>query len=170
MKKVSLILVALALSLSAESFSITQNIKVTNSRPIYETVTKQIPYQECRDIQVPTRGAYRSNSSDPIGTLIGGVAGGILGNQVGKGNGRTVATIGGAIVGSLVGNNLSNNRGDYYEESSYQMQQRCGTRYETNHVREFVGYENIAHFQGRKIIKITPHKQSYITVVHTFEY
>lgn len=171
MKKIALILTALALSLSASSFTKTHKLKVISSTPMYQNIVKQIPYQECWDERVPYRHQnYPSSYDSSLGTLIGGVAGGILGNQIGKGRGKTVATVSGAIIGTLVGNNLSQER--YYHESrpSHVTRQRCETRYTQSYQEEFIGYKNIAYHHGREIVKITPHKQRFITVTSTFYY
>ena len=45
-----------------------------------------------------------SQSSLPIGALLGAVAGGALGSQVGKGNGSIAAGIAGAALGGYAGN------------------------------------------------------------------
>ncbi|WP_024953714.1 glycine zipper 2TM domain-containing protein [Sulfurospirillum arcachonense] len=171
MKKIAIILTVAAISLSAGSFTSSEKVKVTHSKPIYKTVTTSVPYQECWDEQVPVQ-RYRSshrNSSNPFGTLIGGVAGGILGNQVGKGRGKTVATIGGALIGTMVGHNLSNNqRRDSYR--SYETQQRCSTRYTQTSEERFVGYKNIGYYNGHKIVKVAPRKLRYISINKTIHY
>lgn len=171
MKKILLLIIALSLSLSANSFERTQKVKVVSSTPIYRTVAQDIPYTQCYDEPMHySRNSYGRRESDSgLGTLIGGVAGGIIGNQVGKGRGKTMATIGGAIVGGIVGNNLSQTR--YYDASdSLHVRQRCDTRYHTNYVQEFVGYKNVAYFQGHQIVKITPQREHYIYINKTIHY
>lgn len=173
MRRVTIIWTVLALSLSAGSFTTTQKVRVSHSKPIYKTIEKKVPYTKCWTEEVPRRHySYRSSHNDnPIGTIIGGVAGGILGNQVGKGRGKTVATIGGALIGSMVGHNLSNQ--EYRVDDSYyttSTEKRCTTKYKTKYVEEFIGYKNIAYINGNKIVKITPHKKRYIRVTKTYHY
>lgn len=173
MKKIAIILTLAAVILQANSYTIEDKVRVTKSKPIYKTVTNRIPYQECWNEDVPVRKfrqSHRSSyarSSDPFGSLIGGVAGGILGNQVGKGRGKTVATIGGALIGTIVGHNLSNRgerrqRRDSY--TSYESQQQCSTRYTETSEERFMGYKNIGHYKGKKIVKISQRKLRYIPI------
>lgn len=168
MKKLTLILTTLALSLNAGTFSTTEKIRVVDWKPLYKTVERSTPYQECYDVQVPKRNHHYSSSSDPFGTIIGGVAGGIIGNQVGKGRGKTIATIGGALVGSMVGHNLS--RQDRYYETQYVYEKRCTTRYEKEFFEEFIGYKNIAYYKGEKIVKISPNKMNFIRLNKSIHY
>jgi uncharacterized protein YcfJ len=170
MKKLAIILTAFAVSLSAGSFTIQDEARVTHSKPIYKTVTKKIPYQECWDEQVPVRRGRYSSNDDYLGPLIGGAAGGIIGNQIGGGSGKTVATVGGAILGTIVGSNLS--KGDrYYDEGPrYVTKQRCSTRYHSEDEEKFVGYKNIANYKGKKIVKISQRKLRYIPIDITVRY
>jgi uncharacterized protein YcfJ len=172
MKKITLILTSLALSLSASSFTKSEKIRVVSTTPIYQTVVKKTPYQECWEEQISYRNQnYRASRHDnSLGTLIGGVAGGILGNQIGKGRGKTVATVGGAIIGTIVGNNLSRDNHHYNAPPSYQTRQRCTTRYTESYEKKFVGYKHIAYFHGKKVVKVIPHKQKFITITKTFHY
>jgi uncharacterized protein YcfJ len=164
MKKIAIILTTAILALQANSFTITDEVKVKSSKPIYKTITKRIPYQECWDESVPVRrssGNYNNNY--PIGTIIGGVAGGVIGHQVGRGRGKDLATVGGAIIGSIVGFNMSKSqRRDSYR--TYETKQRCVTRYNENEEEKFIGYKNIGHYKGKRIIKISNRKLRYIPI------
>lgn len=166
MKKITLLLTTALLALQAGSFTITDEVKVKRSKPVYKTITKRIPYQECWNEEVPVRrynNTYES-SSNPLGVIIGGVAGGILGNQVGGGRGKDLATVGGALIGSFVGHNLSqrNNRRESY--TSYETQRRCTTRYNTSEKEKFIGYKNVGFYKGKKIVKISNRKLNYIPI------
>lgn len=155
MKKLILIpCLFLGLSLSAESIHYTESVDVISSEPIYKTITKRTPYQECWDEEVTHDGSDES----PIGALIGGIAGGILGHQVGGGSGKTAATVGGAIVGTLVGKNLS----DKNSQPSSSMQRRCVTKYQEESSEKLVGYKNIANYKGKTITKYTKTPQDTI--------
>lgn len=164
MKKITIILATAILALQANSFTITDSVKVKNSKPVYKTITKRIPHQECWDESVPVRRSNRNYNNDyPIGTIIGGVAGGVIGHQVGGGRGKDLATVGGAIIGSIVGHNLSNNqKRDSY--TTYETRQRCVTRYSETQEEKFIGYKNIAHYKGKRITKISNRKLRYIPI------
>lgn len=111
------ILLALPLAASAEGYSRTE----------YVTVSQ--PRQQCWNEQVAVSG--RNND----GALVGGIAGGIIGNQIGRGNGRVAATAVGAVTGAIVGERLSGNHG-----VSYRTVQRCNTVYEQVQVPRTVTY------------------------------
>lgn len=173
MKKIAIILTLAALALQANSYTTTQRVKVTHSTPIYKTVTKRIPIQQCwnEQVQVQTHNTRSyNNSSNPVGTLLGGVAGGIIGNQVGRGRGKTVATIGGAFLGTIVGHNLSQRDSYRNQESHYETRQRCSTTYSESVEEKFMGYKNIAHYKGQKIVKISQRKLRFIPIARTINY
>ncbi|WP_458699733.1 glycine zipper 2TM domain-containing protein [Sulfurospirillum sp. 1307] len=162
MKKIVTILTVAIIGLQANSFTLTDRARVIKSTPIYKTVTKRVPYQECWNEEVPVRrGSY--NDDYPIGTIIGGVAGGVIGHQVGKGRGNDLATVGGAIIGSLVGHNLSKHE-RRYESTSYETRKRCVTKYQESYEEKFVGYKNIAKYKGRRIVKISNNRLRYIPI------
>ncbi len=169
-----LVLVASTLIAQANSFTLTDYVKVEKSKPKYENVIRRTPYEECWDERVPVRRGYRQRgrSNNGVGALIGGVAGGILGHQVGGGRGKTVATIGGAIIGSIVGNNLSNRNynDNSYEYTTYKTKRRCKTRYDESTQRKFVGYKNTGYYKGKKIVKFSQRKLNYIPINITIEY
>jgi len=172
MKKIAIILTTAILALQANSFTITDEARVTHSKPIYKTIIKRVPYQECWDEEVPVRRYNSSydNSQNPLGILIGGVAGGIIGNQVGKGRGKDLATVGGALIGTVVGHNLSKRRHQRDSYTSYESRKKCVTRYNESEKEKFIGYKNIAHYKGRKIIKISQRKLRYIPITIRINY
>ena len=158
-----LAIVGVVMSLNAESISFSDSVRVVKSEPVYRTVTKKVPYQECWDEQVPV---YSNNGGDgTLGALIGGVAGGIIGNQVGRGGGKTAATVGGAIIGTLVGKNLSKSDSQP-NGTAYKTQRRCVTKYTESQEEKFVGYKNMANYKGKTIIKYsdTPLKVIHLNV------
>jgi len=173
MKKITIILAMAFIALQANSFTITDKAKVTHSKPIYKTVIKRAPYQECWDEEVPVRrydNSYEKNSN-PLGIIIGSVAGGIIGHQVGKGRGKDFATVGGALIGTVVGHNLSQ-RGHKRRNSyrDYDTVQRCETKYTKSSMEKFVGYKNIAYYNGKKIVKRSQRKLRYIPINITIHY
>jgi len=163
MKKITLLLTTAILALQANSFTITDEVRVTSSTPAYKTITKRIPYQECWDENVPVQRSNGYSDSYPIGTIIGGVAGGVIGHQIGGGRGKDLATVGGAIIGSLVGHNLSRQkrRNSY---TTYETRQRCVTRYSENEEEKFIGYKNIGYYKGKRIVKISNRRLRYIPI------
>ena len=168
MKKIITILTLATLALQANSFTITDRARVIKSEPVYKTITKRIPYQECWEENVPMQrydNQYERRDENPLGLLIGSIAGGIIGNQVGRGRGKTAATVGGALIGGMVGHNLSKRdrpiRDSY---TSYENRQRCVTRYTQDQQEKFMGYKNIANYKGRRIVKVSNKRLRYIPI------
>lgn len=171
MKKLILAFILLfsSINIFAASFSYTEYVEVTRSEPVYRTIIKRIPYQECWDEEVPVEYDDEGNMiEDNIGPLIGGVAGGIIGHQIGKGSGKTAATIGGAIVGTIVGKSLS--KKDRYYERGYKRVRRCRTRYEEHEERIQRGYKNYAFYNGREIVKFSKRPLKRIKIDVTISY
>ncbi|WP_456322647.1 glycine zipper 2TM domain-containing protein [Hydrogenimonas sp.] len=164
MKKMLIAAIFTASALFAESFSWHETVRVIKSEPVYKTVTIRTPSEECWDEEVPV---YDNGGDGTVGAVIGGAAGGILGHQVGRGGGKTAATVGGAIIGTLVGKNLSErNR----QRPRYRMQRRCKTRYIEREENRFVGYKNIAHYKGHRIVKYSDEPLKYIDMTITVSY
>jgi len=147
------------------SSSITIELPVTHSEPIYRTVTKRVPYQECYDKTEQVR-IFCGNDSDEniigIDTLIGITAGVILGNQIGKGNGRSAAKVLGGIAGGLASNGMRNSNNDYcYEERKRRV---CETNYEQSTSKRQIGYKLCAKIEGKEICTSSKSKLSSIDV------
>ncbi|MGB6020633.1 MAG: glycine zipper 2TM domain-containing protein [Sulfurimonadaceae bacterium] len=107
-------------------------VKVLHSRPIYEEV---VTYRECR----PNHNKHQIDGHK--GAIIGGVVGGIIGSRVASKH-KLPHTIGGAVTGAIIGATLNRHR------------QRPAPYCE--HVEQrLVGYENIAYWGGRKIVRIS---------------
>ncbi len=171
MKKIflSVILLLLGSNIFAASFSYVEYVEVIRSEPIYRTITKRIPYQECWYEEVPVEHSYNGGIDDNVGALIGGVAGGIIGHQIGEGGGKTAATVGGAIIGTLVGKNLSK-KSDAYIERGYKKVKRCRTRYEERQERIQRGYRNYAFYNGKKIVKFSKRPLKRLKINVTVSY
>jgi uncharacterized protein YcfJ len=175
MKKL-LSLVALATFLQAETIQFTEYVSVRSSTPQYETVSESVPYQECHQEQVPVQQVSQRRYHDNVaGSILGGAIGGVLGHQVGRGRGKDAATIGGAILGTIVGGNtIGAHQRDYqpaYQPVSYQTRQNCTTRYRQSRAhRELRGYENVAYYKGKRIVKYSNQRLSSIPVTVTIDY
>ena len=147
------------------SSSITINLPVIHSEPIYRTVTKRVPYQECYDKTEQVR-IYCENDSDEnmigIDTLIGITAGVVIGNQLGKGNGRSAAKVLGGIAGGLVSNGMRNsNNGSCYEDRKRRV---CETHYKQSTSNRIIGYKLCAKIEGKEICTSQKSKLSSIDV------
>ncbi len=152
MKKL-LTLLALGALAQAETMQFTEYVVVSESRPQYQLLSQREPYQECYERERAPKRVYHDNVT---GSVIGGAIGGVLGHQVGRGKGKDAATIGGAILGTIVGGNVITNEQRYRPQRVYPSRQECTTRYRQGPRRqELVGYENIAYYKGKRIVKFS---------------
>lgn len=163
MKKIATLLVVASSFVWAQSYTYTENVRVIKSEPIYRTVTKKVPVEECWDEYVPVEP---QGGDGTLGAVIGGVAGGILGSQVGKGSGKTAATVGGALVGTMVGKELGERSAP---PPGYQTQRRCRTSYQETE-EQISEYRNIAKYHGYEIIKFSSYPLKEIPVTITISY
>ncbi len=180
MKKLLIVSMILGSQVFAGGSHYTEYVSVVKSKPTYEHVITRVPYQECRNVNVPARYSNYRNShnnyqrADSGTAIVGGIIGGVLGHQIGKGHGKDVATIGGAIIGSLIGQN--SRRPQRYNAvydsgySSCQTQRRCTTRYREVSERRFMGYKNIAYYKGRKIVRYSDRRLATIPINVTIDY
>lgn len=154
-------------ALSAESFSTTEYVNVSNSIPIYSTVDEDIPTEQCQDVKEQIQSG--TQNADVVGAVAGGAIGGVLGHQVGGGRGKTVATVGGAILGVLAGQNIGS-KYNTPEGNSYRIVRRCETVYTTKSRKVLSGYTNIAKLKGQEIRIESDHRLKQIPVTATYSY
>lgn len=168
--KVSYLLAAMILgssALSAESFSTTEYLKVSNSIPIYDSVNEDVPSEQCQDVREEVQSG--TQNADVVGAVAGGAIGGVLGHQVGGGKGKTAATVGGAILGVLAGQNIGS-KYNTPQGDSYRVVRKCQTVYTTRSRKVLSGYTNIAKLKGQeiRIESDQPLKQIPVTVTYSY--
>jgi uncharacterized protein YcfJ len=115
--------------------------RVINARPIYQTVTIEVPNESCR---VQTVEHYERRGGDSFtGTLVGGLVGAAIGHELGHGRGQATAV--GGIIGATIGNDA--NRGSRVVR--YRDQEVCNTYYRTEYENRIVGYDVSYSYGGR---------------------
>ncbi len=180
MKKVLLFLLVSFGLLLADTRVYHKKVDVIRSEALYKTVTKQVPYEECRDVEyeqrVPTYSNKRNRRDNSLGldTLIGVAGGAVVGNQIGKGNGKVAAKIiggllGGAIAHQIRNNKASNNRSnDYYYETK--NVRKCKTKYDSYSEEVNMGFKNYFLYNGKEIYKITKRPRKHIKIRNTISF
>ncbi|MFA6188303.1 MAG: glycine zipper 2TM domain-containing protein [Sulfuricurvum sp.] len=168
--KVSYLLAALIVgtsTLSAESFSTTEYVKVISSIPSYSTVNEDVPSEQCQDVKEQIQSG--TQNADVVGAVAGGALGGVLGHNVGGGKGKTAATVGGAIIGVLAGQNIGS-KYNTPQGNSYRMVRKCETVYTTRSRNVLDSYTNIAKVKGQeiRIQSDQPLKQIPVTVTYSY--
>ena len=157
-------------------------VDVIKSEPLYKTVSKQIPFEECYDkeyeqkIPMYSREQSEYNNSLGLDTLIGVTGGVVVGNQIGKGNGKIAAKIIGGLLGGVIAHEMRNSRNtthnNYSDEYYYETKtiRKCETKYETYEEEIKVGYKNYFVYNGKEVYKITKHPQKTIKVRNTISF
>ena len=180
MKKILLYLTLTFGLLLADTRVYHTKVDVIKSEPMYKTISKQVPYEECYDEQyeqkVPTYSNKQQSQDNSLGldTLIGVTGGVVVGNQIGKGNGKVAAKIiggllGGAIAHKIRDNNVSQQQSnDYYYETK--NVRKCTTKYETYQEEIHVGYKNYFLFNNKEIYKITKTPRKKISIKNTISF
>lgn len=156
----------------------TKYVRVVERVPVYDNVYNSTPYEDCWDerVEVYDDDYYYDTRPNPGAVILGGVVGGLVGNRVGRRGSRhhrRVATIGGAILGGLIGNNISQSHrrhGDRRYGSHYETKKVCQTRYRNDNRRVLIGYDNIAYYNGHRIVKFSKRRLRKIPVSLAIDY
>jgi len=139
--------------------------KVTKVKPVYETVVKSVPVEQCWNERVKPRHHsqhVRHNSATPA--LLGAIIGGALGNELGNGKrnkqfGVAIGGLLGASVGQDIGRQQTRSRGYHADNhrgyNGYRVVERCATEQEYYEEQELVGYEVSYRYQGNRYTTIT---------------
>lgn len=117
--------------------------KVTDVRPIYETVHISTPRQVCRDETVYGTVAGRDSYT---GVIAGGIIGGVIGNQVVHGKYRDWGTVAGALLGGSLGNDHRRRT----PQDGAQVVQRCHVVDAVREEQQLAGYQVSYRYQGRE--------------------
>ncbi|MDG2278837.1 MAG: glycine zipper 2TM domain-containing protein [Pseudomonadales bacterium] len=128
------LLSAPAFALGASTYD---EAEVIGVQPVYETVSREIPVQACREEQVTYRSGRNRSATGPI---LGAILGGALGNAIGheKSNKR-VGTVVGAVLGGSIGADMSRRRGGGSVQT--RTEEVCDTRYEVRSEEQLAGYD-----------------------------
>lgn len=114
--------------------------RVIDVDPIYETIAREIPRQECWQESVP---AHRSATGPILGAIIGGALGNELGHH--KSN-KQVGAVVGAVLGASIGNDISRRHG----RSGYRTEEYCRDATDIVYEKEVTGYWVTYQYQGRR--------------------
>ena len=128
----------------------TDYARVVAVEPVYRTVERRVPQQECWVETVREEVPVRTASS-ATGTIVGGIVGGAIGHAVGHGrSNKKLGTVVGAALGMSVGNDLSRNRRGGYTEVSYRDVERCEVRHTIQTERRLLGYDVTYQYQNQR--------------------
>lgn len=180
MRKLILFFIVSLHLLFADTRVYQEKVAVTRSEPMYKTITKTVPYEECYDEEYEQKIPIYSqdnqnNNSIGLDTLIGVTSGVVIGNQIGRGNGKVAAKIIGGLFGGAIANNmrnsnktLSNGRDEYYYETK--TIRKCETKQDISTQEVQIGYKNYFVYNGKEIYKITKHPRKVIHIQKTLSF
>lgn len=116
-----------------------QEVPVISSYPVYKSVVREEPRQECHIEQVAHREAeHKSATPAIVGTIIGGALGNAVGSK--KSNKRVGAVVGG-VLGYSVGKDIGRRHADAHADVRYENREVCRTVYERVEEERLTGYE-----------------------------
>lgn len=116
--------------------------EVIGVEPVYDTVRRVEPVEQCREQRVPDR--YRGASSTP--PILGAIIGAALGNAVGhkKANKRV-----GAVAGALLGGSIGADIGRQHRRGGgYRTETVCDLVEEVREEERFAGYHVRYQYNG----------------------
>ena len=116
-----------------------QEVPVISSYPVYQTVVREEPRQECHIEQIAHRDTGgRSATPAILGTIIGGALGNAVGSK--KSNKRVGAVVGG-VLGYSVGKDIGRRHDDAHAGVRYEEREICSTVYERVEEERLSGYD-----------------------------
>jgi uncharacterized protein YcfJ len=116
-----------------------QEVPVISSYPVYQTVVREEPREQCHIEQV-ARHQSRGKSATPaiVGTILGGALGNALGSK--KSNQRVGAVVGG-VLGYSIGKDVGRLHTEHHGSVRYEEREVCSTVYERIEEERLTGYD-----------------------------
>ncbi len=138
--------------------------RVVRSVPVYESVSYEVPVEECRTERVayPSGGHQRASATGPI---LGAIIGGALGNAVGhKKRNKQVGTVVGAVLGGSIGADIARRHRARYDgygyrgnAVTYRDEQVCDVVNEFRQEERLTGYDVTYRYGGKTYNTVMPH-------------
>ena len=139
-KKVCLtLLLAFCPGLSAWAGGQITEVPVISSYPVYQTVVREVPREQCHIEQVARRhSGHKSATPAIVGTIIGGA----LGNAVGsKKKNKQVGAVVGGVLGYSIGRDVGRRGAERQGAYGYEDREVCSTIYERVEEERLNGYD-----------------------------
>jgi uncharacterized protein YcfJ len=139
-KKVFLtLLLAFFPGLSAWAGGQVTEVPVISSYPVYQTVVREVPREQCHIEQLARRHSGQKSATPAIvGTIIGGA----LGNAVGsKKKNKQVGAVVGGVLGYSIGKDIGRRSAERQADYGYEDREVCSTIYERVEEERLNGYD-----------------------------
>ena len=116
--------------------------RVVDVDPVYETVSYDVPVQECRMEQVRYEEPVYGRRASATGPILGAIIGGALGNAVGhKKRNKQVGAVVGAVLGGSIGADIARNpRRHHNTHAQYRTEEVCDTVHEQRTEQHLADY------------------------------
>ena len=147
-KKVCLtLLLAFCPGLSAWAGGQITEVPVISSYPVYQTVVREVPREQCHIEQVARRhSGHKSATPAIVGTIIGGA----LGNAVGsKKKNKQVGAVVGGVLGYSIGRDIGRRGAERQAAYGYEDREVCSTIYERVEEERLNGYDVSYAYAGK---------------------
>jgi uncharacterized protein YcfJ len=114
-------------------------VPVISSYPVYQTVVREVPREQCHIEQVARRHSGQKSATPAIvGTIIGGA----LGNAVGsKKKNKQVGAVVGGVLGYSIGKDIGRRSAERQAAYGYEDREVCSTIYERVEEERLNGYD-----------------------------
>jgi uncharacterized protein YcfJ len=146
-------------STAALAASTYDEARVLSAEPVYESVSYEVPREQCRNEEVAYHEpGHARRSVTP--TILGAVIGGALGNAVGhKKRNRQVGTVVGAVLGGSIATDLSrrHRQAQAGDVVRYRTERVCQVVNEVRYEEELVGYDVRYRYAGGVYHTRMPH-------------
>jgi uncharacterized protein YcfJ len=141
------LILALFPALSAWAGGQIIDVPVISSYPVYQTVVREVPREQCHIEQVVRSHSGRGSATPAIvGTIIGGA----LGNAVGsKKKNKQVGAVVGGILGYSIGRDVGRRSAEKHTSHGYEDQEVCSTVYERVEEERLNGYDVSYAYAGQ---------------------
>ena len=116
--------------------------EVVDVEPVYETVRRIEPVEECREERVRHRSGGYSSTPPILGAIIGAALGNAVGHK--KANKRV-----GAVAGAILGGSIGADIGRGGRQGSYRTETVCDRFEEVHQEERLAGYHVRYQYDGR---------------------
>lgn len=123
-----------------------ERARVVDVAPVYETVSYNVPREQCRVEHVPVRNRPRASATAPV---LGAVIGGAIGNALGhKKRNKQVGAVVGAVLGGSIGYDVSRNARRNHDGVQYRQREICEIVDDFRSEERLLGYDVSYRYGG----------------------
>ena len=155
------ILAALTTTNVAQADQRVQEVPVISSFPVYQTVVREEPREQCH---IEQAAIPSSNGKSATPAIVGTIIGGALGNALGsKKSNKRVGTVVGGVLGYSIGKDVGHRRARRHGPAHYEEREVCETVYQQVQEERLTGYD-VSYAYGGQTYKTRMRKDPGSTV------